>query len=556
MPAMYEAIQSLTRDYHRRALRRTLLTEWAGVDAAAGFDFLRAKKQTAHAISLSHEWLRRDPAGASEWLALHGEAAPEIVRALLAEVAEKAPDKLAAVAGALTLPNGEGTEEVAAAFTAYAAKNPAAARATATSMPKGAPQDAAFSGVAAGWAQRDGAAAYEWCLTLTKGAQRDAALRAALIAWAGTSPAAALAHYKDMPRDNDVYKEPKVDVMKAAVARDFDAAVRWAAEHSDWIQDSRVWDEFSPAMLARYHAGPDALLQWLAQQPEGLRNGLFSALARGSASPGADFTDRLWDWLDTVPQTDNVQQLRRSLKFSPRTIAWLKQLPDRWESRSTIATELTSKLRYQGYGTQGDSREATVEKLILEFPPALRPGLYAAALAGKTDWSAAERTKWAERIAAMPESGVAGDGGKARAVDVVKSLGAIDPEGALEWALALPEGAARKTAGPAALRTWAAVDAAAASTWVDGLPRGEERDRCAEALVWVLAADEPDAAWAWANSIPAGWSQQSAHRAVLSAMQPKNPERARQLAAAPEVEAAVRQWYQREYVDPPESEEP
>ncbi len=554
MPAIYEAIQELPGDFPRRALRRTLLTEWAGVDAVAGFDFLRAKKQTGHAISLSHEWLRCDPAGAAEWLTLHGATAPEIVRELLADVAEKAPGKLAAVAGALALPDDAGKDEIAAAFTIFAAMNPVAARMAAEAMPDGAQRDSALAGVAGVWAQRDGTAAYVWCQTLTKGAQRDAALHAAITTWAGRDPAAALAHYKEVPRGKN-FEERGMEMMKAALARDFDAVIRWAAEHSDQINDSQVWDEFSPVMLARYHAGPAALLQWLAQQPEGLRNGLFSALARGTFGPGADFTDTLWDWLDTLPQNHTVEQLRLSLKFSPRTVAWLKQLPDRWESRSTIARVLTSILRHDGYGAPGESRETTVEKMILEFSPALRPGLYAAALEGKTTWSEAERAKWAERIASTPESGVSGDGGSARAADVVKSLGAIDPEGALEWALSLPEGQARKTAEPVALGTWAAVDAAAASSWVNGLPPGGERDRCAEVLVRVIATEEPDAAWAWANSITAGGNRQSAHRTILSTLhQQKNPERAQQLVAAPEVDAAVRSWYQREYIDPPESE--
>jgi RNA polymerase sigma factor (sigma-70 family) len=553
MPVIFEAVQNLENDFHRRALRRTLLTEWAGVDAAGGLEYLHAKKQTAHAVSLSHEWLKRDPAAAADGLMLYAASAPEIVRELLMTIAEKVPDKLSGVAGGLATPKGAGKKEIAAAFTVFAAKNPAAARTAAESLSSGTARDAALAGVAGGWAQRDGAAAFAWSKTLKPTALREAALSASLPAWAGADPAAALPHFKDVPDSKPPYDDyAQGAFIRAVIQRDPDLALSWATQQSEQLNSSSHWDQFGPLLASRYKTDPAALLQWLSQQDSRTRNWLGSSLAREAANTGMNITDALWDWLDTLPQDYQVENLRKQLESPARKLAWLQQLPDRWESRSTIREQVTEMLR-DGTIAINHSREAAVDQLLPEFPAALQPGLYEAALEGKTDWDEASLEKWASRVAAMPVQGVdqptVQQAGRVASA-VARGIGSLHPEDAAEWSQRLPDGPARNAAHAEAVKIWTEVDAAAASTWVNDLPAGAERDHCARALVTGLLKPEPEAAWAWAANIRDWWLQDSAQRAVLSELRTTNPQLAGQFSETPEVRPEVRRWYQREYLTP------
>ena len=86
-------------------------------------------------------------------------------------------------------------------------------------------------------------------------------------------------------------------------------------------------------------------------------------------------------------------------------------------------------------------------------------------------------------------------------------------------------------------------------------PRGKDRDLAASRLVSAIAETEPDAAWAWTLSIENVGTRSFAARGLLSALNQKDPARARQLAQAPELDESLRAWFKREYLDPPERPE-
>lgn len=550
MPVIYDAIQNVPREFHRHALRHALLTEWAGVDPGGGFDFLRAEKQTAHAQVLMQAWLQRDPENAAESLALHAAEAPDVARGLLESLAEKAPQHLATVAGQLSAAKNSGKrDEVAAAFAAFAAKNPAAARTAAEGM-NGPLRDDALAGVAAGWAERDGGAALTWSRTLPKGKVRDAALRAAVAGWAKSDAVAALDHLEEVP--GGARDEPGVDVMRAAVQQDFDGVINWLSAHSDQIRSSTVWEALSDPLKDRFQKNPEATLQWIGVQSDEFRHGLVMALSSPVAVSSSEQRKAVWTWLNTLPPTYHLDQMRgflinRVASQDPHmALEWMKSLPDSQLSRFTIKTGLDTVVQRSLLNDGTVPYPAQIERMIEDFPAGLRPALFPAALAGKMDWDVTALELWTERITGMPEADRAGLAGK-----VAESMSAVAPEASMTWALALPGSKERRAAVASAMKVWADGNCTSASEWINEMPPGTERDAAAGALAQSIARSEPDAAWAWALSIAGKFERYSALTATLAAVQGRDPARARQMALAPGVDDSARNWYESEYGSPP-----
>ncbi len=553
MTAIYDAVQDAQPDFHRHALRHALLLEWAGVDPAGGLDFLRPQKQHGHATVIAREWLRRDAPAAAEWLAAAAPDAPEIVRALLAEVAERAPEQLAAMAGALAMPEDAGKKEISSAFEIWAARNPSGARAAAETM-QGKQAAAALAGVAAGWAQRNGAAAVAWAKAMEKGGTRDAVLTAAIVGWGRADPLAALGCYEDLPPDVGHNESGRADLMRAAVERDPDAALEWVRIHADKIRSSGVSDTFSSVLDERFRKDPDAFLTWLTGYSESGRKMLFQSLCR-RALDTPEHGARLWTWVGALPANHAQHEMRdwmiRVAPDAEQALDWMKLLPDNWISCSLIWTQIDSRFLSRLSNRPGASRADVYERIIAEFPPALQSGLYCKALEATVEWDDAALVRWRDRVLSGHK--------ESRGVQLsaaARSIARVNPELAIEWARALPDGWQQDASITSAVSIWAEGDPAAASTWLNALPPGREKQTATIALVNAVEAEDPERAIAWAVTLPENALGEEAWCELVESLHHKDPVKARAVADSVPMPAGARSWFLEKYGKSPATGKP
>jgi RNA polymerase sigma factor (sigma-70 family) len=550
MPVIFEAVEKLETDFHRRALRHALLLEWAGVEPAGGLDFLRAKNQPAHAIVIAREWLRHDPASAAGWLAAAAPGAPEIVRALLMEIAERTPENLVAVAGDLAMPEDAGKKEITGAFEIWAARYPAAARAAAENM-KGPQAAAALTGVAAGWAQRDGAAAAAWARAMEKGGTRDAVLTAAIVAWGRMDPLAALACYEEVPPDaRPGHSGGQEALMRAAVERDPDSSLEWVRAHADKIRSSGVFDAFSSVLDERFRKDPDRFLTWLGGYGETGRKVLFQSLCR-RALDTPEHCERLWNWVAALPANHTQHELRDwMIRIAPdaeQALAWMKLLPDDWLSRSVIMNQLDARFLSRLSTDPGESRAAVYERIMAGMPPALQAGLYEKALQTTVEWDEAMREKWRARVLAAPQQV---NEQYRIAAAAAQSIARMDPAGAIAWARSLPEPRLHNPALSAAVSIWAEGDPAGASTWLNAQPPGPEKRAATVALVHAVREEDPAGAIAWAATLPGGTLGEENWCELIEALHHKDPVQARATADTAPMPEGARIWFLEKYGEP------
>jgi len=555
MPVIYEAVQNLDYDFHRRALRHALLLEWAGVAPAGGLDFLRAKKQPAHASVIAREWLKQNTASAAEWLAEAAPGAPEIVRAVLTEIAERAPENLVAVAGDLAMPEDVGKKEIAAAFTIWAARNSAAARSAAEAM-NGKPATAALCGVAAGWAQRDGAAAVAWARAMEIGGTRDAVLTAAIVAWGRADPLAALECFEEVPRDARHMDTGKADLMRAAVERDPDAALEWVRTHADQIRSSGVFDTFASVLDERFRKNPGHFLTWLNGYGETARKVLFQSLCR-RALDTPEHCERLWTWVAALPANHTQHELRdwmiRIVPDAEQSLAWMKLLPDDWLSRSVIMNQLDAGFLSRLSVAPGESRAAIYERIMAGMPPALQAGLYEKALQATVEWDEAMREKWRARVLAAPQQ--VNEQQRITAA-AAQSMARMDPAGAIAWARSFPDPRLQSYALPAAVSVWAEGDPAGASTWINAQPAGQEKRAATVALVHAAREEDPAGAIAWASTLPGSTLGQETWCELIEALHHNDPVLARATADTVPMPEGARAWFLEKYGKPSPAKKP
>jgi RNA polymerase sigma factor (sigma-70 family) len=536
MPELYKSISDVKDTFHRRALRSALLAEWAAVDPEGAFRHLHVeKKHWEQTQQLLREWLALDPAAAASYLAAHVSGAESLARSLVKELAEVAPEQMAAIAAQLPASTNYWRREVAEAFTKYAAKDPAAARAAAEAI-TGPCRVEALAGVAQGWAEKDGDAALAWSRTLKEGPERDAALRATVIGWAKKDPVAAMDHIDAAPpakEEMTFASDTAARVLLAAAEKDFDVTLRWLETNGGKI-GNESWLGLSSAVQKRFNADPVAWMEFFAAQSPAMRRGLKQPFESVILNDGYPQKDAVWSWLKTRPHDDFTDGLRSMLmrtaswKEPQLAMQWMAEMPDSQETQRLVEQNL-SNLVNRGADL------ARIDELLAKAPEKLRAGLLATAFSSEGDWRMSDLQPWIARMAELPA-----EQRPQAAASLAGRMAATDPQAAITWATSLTNEEERRNAIGSVATRWANADSYEASQWIASLPEGGERDAAARALVRSIAQSDPESAWTWATSIGNASERTVALTMALTQVKERDPQRALQLVQTLDANAAGR----------------
>jgi hypothetical protein len=144
----------------------------------------------------------------------------------------------------------------------------------------------------------------------------------------------------------------------------------------------------------------------------------------------------------------------------------------------------------------------------------------------------------AQRIAKeLPPNTLSGAGSV-----IAGALARQNPENAIEWASALPDGSTKASAYAGIAREWASRDVVAAASWLDALPKGAERDSAVASFANRTAPRDPEGATAWASTLPQGEQRMAVLGQTLAIWQRVNPTAAAEwLANATDISPAERE---------------
>jgi len=137
-------------------------------------------------------------------------------------------------------------------------------------------------------------------------------------------------------------------------------------------------------------------------------------------------------------------------------------------------------------------------------------------------------TPFAEALVSTPP----GESRDRSAKNVLGLWGAVDPDGAVAWAVQQPEPTLRSASLMGAIEGWANHDAWSVSQWLAEQPRGPDRDTATHQLARSLRNQEPDSAWIWASDIADAHTRLEARAAVLRQWRASDPTAARAAVSA------------------------
>lgn len=528
MPQIYQAINAIKDNYHRRALCAALLAEWAVVDPQGGYQHLvMDQRNREFAVQFMREWLRLDPSAAAAHLAAHFSVAAIATGELLIEIAKVAPQHLAAIAAQLE-PN-QSNGRISGAFVIFAKSDPAAARAAAEALPDGPIKAAVLTGVAEGWAEKDGAAALQWAQSFAGNPGRNNAMLAALTGWARQDPVAALSHL-----DVDLSANGGADrVMREAAAKDFYASVRWMEQHPGKVAtEARMG--FTYEIAKRLNADPTATLNFLAAQPEGVRKGLHEALNSALLNDARAKGDAVRAWLTAQPQSEFIDGLTTMMlritasRDFEKAAEWLAELPDRNRDGRQMEQRFMEII-------DGGASLQEVDALLARLPESMRPPLLSMAFARGPGWGLGDLQPRIERAMTLQGRD------RASALETLgRNIASYDPQAASAWAFGLTDIDDRRRAVRGVVRTWSDDDRFEASSFVAELPPGLDRDTAAAALVTNVTTHEPEAGWTWALSIADPALRLKSLQLAAAELQRRNPQSAQQIFQAANLSDAER----------------
>ncbi len=237
-------------------------------------------------------------------------------------------------------------------------------------------------------------------------------------------------------------------------------------------------------------------------------------------------------WFASLPEGEvrkeaSVAVLDRIAKADPlRALDFANQLPE-GKDQSLLVTRALGALSAKDPNTalaaaqglpEGAGRRAGLDSVVTQI--------------------ATTNLEEAQRVAKeLPPNTLSGAGSVIAGALVKQS-----PEGALEWAGTLPDGATKASAYAGIAREWASRDVVAAATWLDTLPKGPERDSAVASFANRTAPRDPEGATAWASTLPQGEQRTAVLTQTLAIWQRLNPEAANEwLAKATDISPSERE---------------
>jgi len=386
------------------------------------------------------------------------------------------------------------------------------------SLPAGGQYKDYISKIFESWARNDPAAAATGTLELPASTNRTLSMKAVAAAWAAQDPTAALAWANALPASAG-----KQDVLNAAVEamvkQDPEAAAEYASKlpiipkNSQFIQNVyNGWAQQDPTALVTW---ADGNLKGVAHDTAiqaAINNKLLS-----DPVAAAGYVAKLSD-LSSVKQSISDLADFYSAKDSHAAFTWALSLPTTSEDVRQLALVST----FSDLATNPTQAAAQLQNLTSD--PAF--GSLAAQLVGA--WSAKDpqaAMAWAE---ALPQ----GSARDTSIAAVASQMAGKDPQAAVTFAQQLPDGgrdlalgkiipswarqapaqasAALQSMTPgvnldsattAVATTWLQQDPAAASQWIDTLPQGSARDGAVTQLIATVSKNDPATGFNWAATI-------------------------------------------------------
>jgi hypothetical protein len=528
MPMIYEAIAAIRDPFRRRAFRAALISEWVQVDANGGFRFLLSQSDTTQRRQFFQEWLARDADAAVDELMLNDPGWESVARALLTDIARKAPGRVAAIGERLPATTSYWETTVRDAFAIVAEGSIEATRAVAEQL-GGPHREQALGGVALAWAKKDIRSAIAWARALPGKVDRDELVRAALMGKAVVDPASALEQVGIVPpggRENYFATTTGARVLRAAADADYDSTIAWIAANPGRLGREDLMG-IANVVTDRLNADPVAFLNRHVADNSLLA--ILPAINSALLNEAGGQRAAIWKWLQGQPDTEATRHLRREVMQTAGDqdpVLALKFAQDLSPANTSEAQlrEITAALF-----NSGDNLHR-FDILIEQAPEWMRPQLLGNAFRRLREGTLTDPQTWAKRLSDVPEPN------RPEAMHTLaQAWGAQSPEEAIAWAGSLPDEKSRHETTAAVVAIWAAKDARSAAGWVNMLPAGLERDRSVSALAISLFDSDPGRAWEWTHTIQNAQERGQAVAQIIHRAAARDPVTARQWIESAEI---------------------
>jgi hypothetical protein len=554
----------------------TVLKIRAGTDPAAALTLALGLKKPMSAWCASAvltAWEQSDPAGARAAV-LSLPAGPERDSALDMSInAKAATDAPGALLDAQALPKGARRDNlIKRVYEMWAMNDPPAAAAALASTPLSARQkQEVVSNLFSAWGERDPQAAMEGAKGLSVRDGQTNALNSALYFLSAADPAAAVASWKSLTKEQQRTHLP--NLLGNWASGEPGAAMAFARSLENAADRATALSCCASSVCTQQ---PEALAALLSELPAGPLRANTIVGIMGDAYGGGPA--EVPAWLRALPEADRTAALRSAYSstdgFSnPEEMkALLAETPGLgdqtrlWETtakslaREHPASALEWALAIESPTVRRNSIDAVLQEWARENPSAALAQAHALTDAETQKSSVRNVIEiWASSEPQAVLAWAAGAEGEEREMALLKGSlanAAYDPvvsakvinelvagksEGggygpvtgaasqvarawfyqsipeSTAWAAQLPEGGARSMAMVAIVGQWTRLDPVAASAWVKPLPAGDSRDAAAFTLSQGIQYSDPESAFAWAASIANAGQRDEALRAAAAA---------------------------------------
>lgn len=541
MPALYKAISDIKDPVRRRVFRAAQIAEWAEMSPETGFAYFMEKgRDWGQRTQFFDEWFQRDPSAAVNALVAAGDNGNSLAKARLVEIAKRMPGRVAEIAARLPRSDSYWNNEVREAFAVVAGSSLDSARDAAEKL-TGENREAALSGVARAWAKTNPDAAIAWAKGLPDGVDRDEIIRGALTGLASVNPVAALDRVQSVPpggKQSYFATSTGARVLKEAAAKDFDATVAWLVHHSTMSRDDMMG--MADSVTQRLNADPLAFLQ--KHSADGSLAALSPAIDSALLNQASSQCSAVWEWLKTQPDSQVFKELRQQVinctayKDPVGAVKFVNDFPQTPEGDGYVRT-------LAGCMLNGGQNLPRFEQMLAQAPERLKEPLTDAALMYLNSDNMDDPQRWLALAANVPKGQ-----GAVSTSRVIAAWAGKEPQEAIAWATALPEGDLRSSSVASAANVWVQKDPYSASQWVDTLPPGHDKDQAATSLVNAIVRDSPAEAWEWAMNISDPSARAGSAMRVIGETARRDPVQARQLLDAVDL-PAERKTQIREFIE-------
>lgn len=519
---LFQRIEAMDDPFRKRAFQSALIAKWVEIDPDKGLTFFRseeAKKLRWQRDLFLREWLERDPRAAVAALVASGEGWQKLAHDQLLEIARRLPGKVPELVAEFPKPRNVWDERVRNAFEIVAKFNLMETLEAAQKL-QGPNRLQALAGVALAWGERDGLGALKWAEGIKDEGERVELIRNLLMGWARVDPASALERVHLVPiGGNDMYfaSSTGAKVLQEASKGNFEATLEWLKQnpnklgHEDLIGLSR---EVGPRLTADPVGFLSHHLENESLQP--LMRAISSALLNDAASMRLP----IWEWLETLPESEMVAQLRQQVlggmgwQFPEVAMELVNEMPagtERTERQKSIARQIVN----------GGRNTGTVDRLLPQVSKDWQAQLIEAGFQTLRPEYFHDAQKWVQRLNMLEP---------AQRPSAVRSLARAwsndDPEGSAQWASTLSDPGERRAGLESVASEWARTDPQGVEEWVNELP-AEHRQAGVIGLAGGLAQSDPGRAWEWVEGLEAQEARSTAAERVVGTMMSRDRDNAR-----------------------------